>query len=1048
MTTMPKRTRTESQLDSDEAELPPKSQFRQLFDRAKEPVDAGKDAYFTAAFQFPRLWEPSKLMSGEVSGGESLFGEFYKGPELLFTHELDRLTPALGKDEGTLFNWPVPSLYIDSSPEASSTASSQPQTGEQTNDKREEQEEEEDYWAEGSTWEVTRPPRFYTWDTFAREEARDQRSGYLTEAGSGAFDAVLKRWGGGGAGEVFRSDVFCTCVRYLGMGISSILFSYDETERTFVQRRKEIRVSGLTVEATESFTSLFLQTGTHLRALHAFTQKVRRTPTSPSTLLALANVATTIISALRYHLTSFPSTTSLLALQSHLETPFQILTTFLALIRALRHTSGETQLLTKLWEICLENEHKSTFVLPFLLAVFERVSRPFVEWVEEWVGFRASATELVGGGTAKVGRYFVGVEEEEGKEGKYVLKREEVPGWVSWEEAVVVFETGKSLRYLWRREPAHPVCRPVEEVGLGWRWGWEDVERLHQQAKEYERNLLEAINTYMKPRPPSAASLGDVSMKDATDVSMMDVDEDSYYAGEDAETRQDLLPQTVEQIEQAAIDTLHQAIVSTDAPPPPLPPTDDPLYTFILTTCSSPSPSPSQTFAPPLTLTPALSFTPLLQTQHRLLNAITLRLFFTSHHITAHLALLSRFFLFKDGIYTARLSHALFSPDADAADRHLNRTGKVLGNLGLRLGGRRGWPPASYEVRLALLNVLSDSMSAAKVSTPLTENVEEGEILGDLPGGLSFAIRELEEEELKRCSDARRIEALDFLKLDYRPPEPLGEVITAVCVERYDRIFKLLLRLLRMQHVLKTLTGHTLAERAASRHVLHPRRVGPAHRPEGGEILDRELRELKLKFRQEATHLLTHLTSYFTTTATLTPHTAFLTSVSSLEADLVSEDEVRPREEGLHTLRARHEKVLDAMLENCFLKQRQAPVMQLLESILDLILDFSYRFSPPPEEGKGAEEVAGKIKELEELTRVYRGFGRKVRVFCSIVRGLAAEGRSRSGKVGGAKEEGPVSGAEGLARLVGEVEGGGWGEGGGGGGGGGGGKRGGGGVGG
>jgi hypothetical protein len=131
-------------------------------------------------------------------------------------------------------------------------------------------------------------------------------------------------------------------------------------------------------------------------------------------------------------------------------------------------------------------------VRPFLLHIFARVSRPWVEFLEEWVGFRPSANDVIGLDNKKVPRYFIGVEEEmvriEG-DGKavqtlgdyYVLKREQVPGFLSLEEAVVVFETGVSLRYLRRTVPTHPLSHPgataTGDVGLEWRFGWEDLEK-------------------------------------------------------------------------------------------------------------------------------------------------------------------------------------------------------------------------------------------------------------------------------------------------------------------------------------------------------------------------------------------------------------------------------------------------------------------------------------------------------------------------------------------------------------------------------------------
>ncbi|CAN9145489.1 unnamed protein product [Alternaria alternata] len=72
-------------------------------------------------------------------------------------------------------------------------------------------------------------------------------------------------------------------------------------------------------------------------------------------------------------------------------------------------------------------------------------------------------------------------------------------------------------------------------------------------------------------------------------------------------------------------------------------------------------------------------------------------------------------------------------------------------------------------------------------------------------GQLNFAIRNLTEAEQEKVMDPDALHALDFLRLQYVAPAPLNLVITSTSLEKYDYIFKFLLRLLRMLFVVSHL---------------------------------------------------------------------------------------------------------------------------------------------------------------------------------------------------------------------------------------------------
>ena len=114
-------------------------------------------------------------------------------------------------------------------------------------------------------------------------------------------------------------------------------------------------------------------------------------------------------------------------------------------------------------------------------------------------------------------------------------------------------------------------------------------------------------------------------------------------------------------------------------------------------------------FSPPISLIPLLSFNPIIAAQGRIVNGTCMRMFFNSHKLRDHLSLQRSFHLLGNGVFSSRLSHALFDPELESAERHrgVARSGGIMG---LRLGGRDTWPPASSELRLALMGVLTGAM--------------------------------------------------------------------------------------------------------------------------------------------------------------------------------------------------------------------------------------------------------------------------------------------------------------------------------------------------
>jgi hypothetical protein len=388
----------------------------------------------------------------------------------------------------------------------------------------------------------------------------------------------------------------------------------------------------------------------------------------------------------------------------------------------------------------------------------------------------------------------------------------------------------------------------------------------------------------------------------------------------------------------------------------------------------------SDKLSPHWALVPLLSFGPVIEAQSSLVNQECMKLLFRSHGLRTHIDLLKQYFLLGNGLLCSRLSHALFDPNLSTAER---RAGVALGGgmMGLRLGGRQTWPPASSELRLALMGVLSECYETPYAAAPTDQTAPLRGAKSDLPGDLSFAVRELSQEEIDRCMDPDSLEALDFLRLSYKPPAPLRPVIAPTVLLKYDRVFKLLLRVLRMLYVANELfaTTNKMPEESSA----------------------------SLRFRIEARHFIRQIASYFFDVGLTAPWRRFEAWLDRVEAESTAEP-VEPVAAGARrsanennkacspdALREKQEQVLDEIMSVLLLRKRQAPVLRLLEETFAVVL----RFAKGLGRKRRAEDGGGETPEA-----LYRLFRKKVEVFVTVCRGLGEKmgtGTASSGAGGG-----------------------------------------------
>ncbi|KAI9783787.1 MAG: hypothetical protein M1839_003123 [Geoglossum umbratile] len=920
------------------------------------------------AFAIPDLWKSSVYALPSAAPSSLLFA----APDFDASREQLGHSFKLIDAESVLFNafaLPFQPFYDSDAPSeiTSSVDADQPRSPEAGTD----------IWQLADDIIELNSAKHISWDAFLDSGHKEPVTAYITEAGPSVFDAALELRVHApspedGVDNILQAGAFCTCLLSLGLGRSSILFEYDTEAKKFRQKIDRCRISGFTTDTTQSLTNQFLEYGNNTRHLEDFVESTYTSSKSIPCLVALADTVSVVLSALQARLSILPSPVdSVLQLQALFYNPGLVLSCFSEITAVASTARFDEELLSLLYLEIQQLEYRSGWLRDILLDVLSRVAAPWLEFVSGWIGLQKE----VGIEMDKAGRRkgFVRVELKkfaddpgsENKEVDYELAHEFIPAFITPEDAQMVFESGKALRFLKTHHPAHPLARvesaPCSQAPtLDWRFSWEDVEKIETKSKEYERSLAAAIKRYSKhnvtEKPAYVSDLHHIAME--FEVFGKSGDEiKAHISTSAAAISQPLLP-----LDGSSLDSLHSRIFK------------------ISSSDIVPSYCDLSAFAPPISLTPLLSFCPIFSAQARLINSSCVRLFFKEHGLRSHLSLQRNFHLLGDGVFISRLSHALFDPELETAERRqgIARSGGVMG---LNLGSRDSWPPASSELRLALMGVLAESYYA----TVNDGQEHKGGYLSresELPGGLSFAIRELSQDELEKCMDPHSIEALDFLRLQYKPPSPLDVIITSTSLHKYDRLFKLLLRTTRMLYVV-----NQLFRDATSRTVPRPHAIDPVVQ----------------KFRIEVHHFVAAVSSYFFEVSVDATWAKFEAKLDEIERHIDADDTGIGQLESLDRLREYHERVLDQIMFAALLRKRQEPVMKLLEDIFTIILTFA-RYSRTRALGLQQHPK----DDNKEMRSLYLRFRKRVSVFVSVCRGLSAKhgyGHKASGDGSAAIEE-------------------------------------------
>jgi hypothetical protein len=747
-------------------------------------------------------------------------------------------------------------------------------------------EYDEDIW---TLPDVTQPKistALSSWDHFLQPSYVEPTATYPSEARPPAFDAALgqalRLVGRHIPPKIARADKLIFALFELGSGRQSGLFLWDSLNKTFQRRTGEFRLHGTSQEVHDAFTEDFIATGNTIRGLIDYIEGNAVLPAWEHLAAALSSaISVAIYATMRFLERERHSVRSLIELQELFHRPRLLFEGLTAFTKIVESGGNASETIARLTNEAQQLTSGAVWLGDILSEVTVRTATPWVSALAEVVGLSRptilqSALRNSGSGPTDESSPTLGVS-------SHVLPLE-----IS--ELLVECET--SLQLLQAHEPEHPLFKSRDanrRPSLSWECSWEVIEELQRRADEYERSLKKAI-------------------KNCTQGSLEPEDEIEAVALEVLPPADSHVAEDLDVAEPVSLDwtTTWTKTVGTQQA------MEDDKLDHLISTALVTEEDCSLALTPPLNETLNLSISPLLKAQHRLLSCSVLYLLFKRHGLQSHLRLHHQFQLLADGSFASRLSEALFDPDQSSGEGRRKGQGKT----GLRLQTRDTWPPASSELRLVLMGILAESFASDSASAQQRTGPSNTQDPG-LSEAMSFAIRELSDAELENCRNADSIYALDFLRLQYKPPSALLEaVLTPASQRKYDRIFKHLLRLLRMRSVVLSLIRAVSSRNCNS------------------------TSKFDHRFRVEMQFFISTLAEYSANVAIRSAWVRLEGLLDKLERclDCSDFDGAIAIAGGLLGLTHIHDEALDSMLRALCLDRKQVQVRTLLEDIFGLIL--------------------------------------------------------------------------------------------------------------
>lgn len=897
-----------------------------------------------------------------------LTGEFFKNPLKLFEKNDDSSPYQLN-----IFGTDPFESYQSS--DATTDAASESQVG-NADHAQDDIQALEDIWSLDQLSRVPEyKPKLRSWENYYDPSFQEPISTSFSESGAKGFDAALSHQattsGLEDSGRVVRNEIFFQALFRLGLGWNSIFFRYNHQKRRFEKDPIDIRISGVSLPTLNSMVDEIQQCGTDILRVRTFVcsnaVKSNELPALFTFASAAAVIVYTLETQISRHFANLNYSISLLRIKLLFQRCGELVGALVSMVDAVEKATSDAQAISIILDRAAYFSQRYVWMERLFNEMVIRVTQPWLNFVEAWIGLRSEEPTFVE--LMKSGRNFVELEHVEETwrinsrpaRIEYRYHPDQIPSLIPAEQAQLIFESGRSLRLLKRSHPQHPIvnngilCSALPPR-LHCAIAWPDIERIQSRAQEYEAKLRAEILKYNRGKIPEntadsfkSPDLANVDGTFNNTYEMFDIDDRQHMTG---------LLASCSSVENDKLGLLLDAT-------------------------SEQVDGNEGSFGPELTSALYLSLAPVISSQALLIDFSCLHLLFKEHKIRDHLTLQWRFQLLGDGFFACRLSNVLFDPQMESGERRLGvmRSGV---HTGLRLGSRDTWPPASSEIRLVLISLLSECYSADEDGHVTADTLEHDD--KELPGGLSFSIRDLNDEELVKCKDPNAIEALDFLRLQYKPSSVLEIILTFHSLHQYDMLFKHLLRLLRMVSVVKGLIRDSTSRSSL---------VG-------------DTRNIIQKFRIEAQHFVLAVSDYCFNIAIGSTWQRFQDTLSRIEhcLDKGDIDGTIEAAQSVPRLREFHENTLDQMLFALFLSKRHDQVAKLLESVFGTILAFA-----PFSKLDGVSGVRYEKGNEEAVVRLYASFRKRVGAFVRFLRQLDGGKSASSSKrsMGGSSGAGPMN---------------------------------------
>lgn len=821
---------------------------------------------------------------------------------------------------------------------------------------------------EADTWmDLDEPlmvqPVHLTWEAFESGTTTVHAPLFLSEAGAAAYDALLS-WHGdplklnNSSVPVIETKAYFSSLLSLALGQESLLFVRNLPAKTFQPVLPQFRISGYSRDILLGVQEECLSCGIRILDLRSFIQKSYAGEASPCRV-ALASAISQVLQVIHKYVTvDKVQPRSLLQLQTTVGCLTAIVKPLVKLNNQSRQAIGDHEILSVVFHYASQADADSRCIRDMMREILQRVSMPWMEFLQEWVGTKVEHGIPLSRTDVGARKWFVKVDTEifvddfgrQVEDVDFRLDRTRMPSFIPDDIAQSIFETGKNLRFIKLHHPENFLANTNNIVAqkppeVGWLFDWNDVSQVEHRIKEFEDRMAVAVNGYRRgtmSRTPAVANLNTAKDNHAYNLAYFGVDEremESRILASMERLQQPLRDETIQ--DSLSIIVRHQ------------------LDQGVLD-------NSEDSLTPHWSLVPLLSFGAIASAQARLINQEHMRLLFCEHGLVDHFRLYREFHLLGNGLFCTRLSQSLFNPDLESTERETG-VARQGGVMGLRLGGRDTWPPASSELRLALMGILSDAYFDQRPKSAK----KLGRDWDKLPGDLSFAVRDLSPEEIEKCMNPNSLEALDFLCLQYTTPPALSSVITPVILLQYDRIFRFLLRVLRMMYVVDELFRQTLW----------------TNRIYGYELADEEYR-----FVREARGFISSVAGYILDTAISIPWRAFESRLREIRSAVaVSGGSSKNQPPSPLQLQQLHNQFLHAVMSGMFLRRKQKSILNLLEDIFNDVLEYAMSVKAKHSFAMSRGESEGKQPNI-----IYNEFKQKVQVFITVCRSLSEKAKSES----------------------------------------------------